>query len=158
MTNRPTILTPEGVAKLEQELHHLKTVSRREIAARIKQAIAFGDLSENSEYDEAKNEQAFIEGRIVTLENKLRNAHVIDEDDISTDVVGVGSTVKLLDVEFDDTVEYTIVGSAEADPSKNKISNESPVGSSLIGKTIGEEVEIAVPDGVITFKVLEINK
>ncbi len=158
MTNRPTILTPEGVTKLEQELQHLKTVSRREIAERIKQAIAFGDLSENSEYDEAKNEQAFIEGKIVTLENKLKNAHVIDEDDISTDVVSVGSTVKLLDVEFDDTFEYTIVGSAEADPSKNKISNESPVGSSLIGKSIDDEVEIAVPDGVVTFKVLEINK
>jgi transcription elongation factor GreA len=158
MTNRPTILTPEGVIKLEQELYLLKTVSRREIASRIKQAIAFGDLSENSEYDEAKNEQAFIEGRIVTLENKLKNAHVIDEDDITTDIVSVGSTVKLLDVEFDDTFEYTIVGSAEADPSKNKISNESPVGSSLIGKSIDDEVEIAVPDGVVTFKVLEINK
>ena len=158
MTNRPTILTPEGVTKLEQELYQLKTVSRREVASRIKQARAFGDLSENSEYDEAKNEQAFIEGRIVNLENKLRNAHVIDEDDISTDVVSVGSTVKLLDVEFDDTFEYTIVGSAEADPSKNKISNESPVGSSLIGKSIDDEVEIAVPDGVVTFKVLEINK
>ncbi|NLB41917.1 MAG: transcription elongation factor GreA [Clostridiales bacterium] len=158
MTNRPTILTPEGVIKLEQELYLLKTVSRREIASRIKQAIAFGDLSENSEYDEAKNEQAFIEGRIVTLENKLKNAHVIDEDDITTDIVSVGSTVKLLDVEFDDTFEYTIVGSAEADPSKNKISNESPVGSSLIGKSIDDEVEIAGPDGVVTFKVLEINK
>ncbi|NLC43319.1 MAG: transcription elongation factor GreA [Clostridiales bacterium] len=158
MTNRPTILTLEGVTKLEQELHQLRTISRREVAARIKQAIAFGDLSENSEYDEAKNEQAFIEGRIVSLENKLKNAHVIDEDDISTDFVSIGTTVKLLDVEFDDTFEYTIVGSAEADPSKNKISNESPVGSSLIGKSIDEEVEIAVPDGVVTFRVLEINK
>ncbi|MDD2503501.1 MAG: transcription elongation factor GreA [Clostridia bacterium] len=158
MTNRQIILTPEGVTKLEQELQHLKTVNRRQIAARIKQAIAFGDLTENSEYDEAKNEQAFIEGRIVILENMLRNAHVIDEDDISTDVVGVGTKVTLLDVELNSTVEYTIVGSAEADPSKNKISNESPVGSSLIGKTQGSAVEVAVPDGVVSFKVLEISK
>jgi transcription elongation factor GreA len=158
MTNRETVLTPEGVSKLEQELQHLKTVRRREVAARIKQAIAFGDLSENSEYDEAKNEQAFIEGRIVTLENMLKNAKIIDEEDISTDVVSVGSTVKLLDIEFNDVIEYTIVGSAEANPAKNKISNESPVGRALIGKTKGSEVEVSVPDGVIKFRVLEINK
>lgn len=158
MTNRETILTPEGVLKLEQELTHLKTVRRREVASRIKQAIAYGDLSENSEYDEAKNEQAFIEGRIVSLENMLKNAKIIDDEDITTDVVGIGTTVKLLDVEFDEIIEYTIVGSAEADPSKNKISNESPVGRSLIGKTQGAEVEVAVPDGEVTFKVLEINK
>ena len=158
MTNRETVLTPEGVSKLEQELQHLKTVRRREVAARIKQAIAFGDLSENSEYDEAKNEQAFIEGRIVTLENMLKNAKIIDEEDISTDVVSVGSTVKLLDIEFNDVIEYTIVGSAEANPAKNKISNESPVGRALIGKAKGSEVEVSVPDGVIKFRVLEINK
>ena len=158
MTNRETILTPEGVVKLEQELIHLKTVRRREVASRIKQAIAFGDLSENSEYDEAKNEQAFIEGRIVSLENMLKNAKIIDEDDITTDVVSIGSTVKLLDVEFDDIIEYTIVGSAEANPSKNKISNESPVGSSLIGKTQDTEVEVATPAGIIQFKILAINK
>jgi transcription elongation factor GreA len=158
MTYKETVLTPEGVAKLEQELQHLKTVRRREIAARIKQAIAFGDLSENSEYDEAKNEQAFIEGRIVTLENMLKNAKVIDDEDISTDVVSIGSTVKLLDVEFDDILEYTIVGSAEADPAKNKISNESPVGRALIGKTKGSDVDVTAPDGIIKFKILEINK
>lgn len=158
MTNKETVLTPEGVAKLEQELQNLKTVRRREIAARIKQAIAFGDLSENSEYDEAKNEQAFIEGRIVTLENMLKNAKVIDDDDISTDVVSIGSTVKLLDIEFNDIIEYTIVGSAEANPTDNKISNESPVGSALIGKAKGSEVDVAAPDGVIKFKILEINK
>ena len=158
MTNRETILTPEGVLKLEQELTHLKTVRRREVASRIKQAIAFGDLSENSEYDEAKNEQAFIEGRIVSLENMLKNAKIIDDDDITTDVAGIGTTVKVLDVEFDEIIEYTIVGSAEADPSKNKISNESPVGRSLIGKSQGEEVEVAIPDGVTKFKILEINK
>lgn len=158
MTNRETVLTPEGVAKLEHELHYLKTVRRREVASRIKQAIAFGDLSENSEYDEAKNEQAFIEGRIVTLENMLKNAKVIDDEDITTDTVSIGSMVKVLDVEFNDVIEYTIVGSAEADPSKNKISNESPVGSALIGQTKGAEVDVAVPDGVIKFKILEISK
>lgn len=158
MTNKVTVLTPDGVLKLEQELHTLKTVRRREIAERIKQAIAFGDLSENSEYDEAKNEQAFIEGRIVTLENMLKNAKVIDEEDIRTDVVGVGSTVKLLDAEFNEEISYTIVGSAEADPSKSKISNESPVGNALIGKKKGNEVDVTVPDGVVKFKILEISK
>jgi transcription elongation factor GreA len=156
--SKETLLTPEGIAKLEQELNYLKTVRRREVAQRIKQAIAFGDLSENSEYDEAKNEQAFIEGRIVTLENMLKNAKVIDEDDISTEEVTIGCTVKLLDMEFDEIVEYTIVGSAEADPSSNKISNESPVGRALIGQKIGSEVEVSVPAGVIKFKVLEIKR
>ena len=158
MTNRETILTPEGVLKLEQELTYLKTVRRREIASRIKQAIAFGDLNENSEYDEAKNEQAFVEGRIIFLENMLRNARIIDDEDITTDVVSIGSTVKVLDMEFDEVIEYTIVGSAEADPFKNKISNESPVGRSLIGKTKGAKVEVTIPDGVIKLEILEINK
>lgn len=158
MLNKEIILTHEGVAKLEEELYYLKTVRRREIAQRIKQAIAFGDLSENSEYDEAKNEQAFIEGRIVTLENMLRNVRVIDDEDITTDRVSIGSTVKILDIEFDEILEYTIVGSAEADPGQNKISNESPVGKALIGNQIGDIVDVNVPDGVIKFKILEINK
>lgn len=158
MANKETILTPYGIAKLEQELQFLKTVRRREVAERIKQAIAFGDISENSEYDEAKNEQAFIEGRIVTLENMLKNAKVIDDEDIDTNVVSIGCTVKVLDVEFDDVIEYTIEGSAEANPSMNKISNESPVGSALIGKPKGAEVEAKVPDGVIKLKILEIRK
>lgn len=156
--NRETILTPEGVLKLEQELMYLKTVRRREVASRIKQAIAHGDLTENSEYDEAKNEQAFIEGRIVFLENLLKNARIIDDEDITTDVVSIGTTVKVLDMEFDEEIEYTIVGSAEADPSENKISNESPIGRNLIGKSKGDEVEITIPDGVIKYKILEINK
>ncbi len=158
MTNKEFILTPEGVMKLEQELIHLKTVKRREVAQRIKQALAFGDLSENSEYDEAKNEQAFIEGRIVSLENMLKNAKIIDDEDIETDSVSVGSIVKILDVEFDEIIEYTIVGSAEANPSQNKISNESPVGKALIGKGVGDEVTVNVPDGIIKFKILEIKK
>ena len=155
---KETILTHEGVAKLEEELRYLKTVKRKEVAERIKQAIAFGDLSENSEYDEAKNEQAFVEGRIVTLENLLRNAKVIDDEDISTDVVSIGVTVKLLDVETNDVVEYTIVGSTEANPSENKISNKSPVGKALLGKPVGATVDVHVPDGVIKFKILEIHK
>lgn len=158
MLNKEIILTHEGVAKLEEELNYLKTVRRREVAQRIKQAIAFGDLSENSEYDEAKNEQAFIEGRIVALENMLRNVRVIDDEDITTDRVSIGSTVKILDIEFDEELEYTIVGSAEADPGQNKISNESPVGKALIGKQIGDIVDVNVPDGVIKFKILDINK
>ncbi len=158
MISKETLLTPEGVAKLEQELNFLKTIRRREVAERIKQAIAFGDLTENSEYDEAKNEQAFIEGRIVTLENMLRNVRVIDDEDISTDRVSIGSTVKILDLEFDEVLEYTIVGSAEADPGQNRISNESPVGRALIGQPINSIVDVMVPDGVIQFKILEINK
>ncbi|MGI6705122.1 MAG: transcription elongation factor GreA [Clostridia bacterium] len=156
--NKEVILTPEGVAKLEKKLEYLKTVRRREIAERIKQAIAFGDISENAEYDEVKNEQAFIEGEIITLENMLRMARVIDEEDISTDVVSIGATVKVLDMEFDEGLEYIIVGSAEADPAQSKISNESPVGRALIGKSIGDVVEVSVPDGVIQFKILDIRK
>jgi transcription elongation factor GreA len=158
MTYKKTVLTTKGVEKLEQELLHLKTVKRREVAERIKQAMSFGDISENSEYDEAKNKQAFIEGRIVVLENMLKNALIVDDEDISTDVVSIGSIVKVLDIEFDDTIEYTIVGSAEANPSLNMISNESPVGRALIGKAKGDEVEAKVPDGVIKFKILEIRK
>ena len=158
MVNKETLLTHEGVMKLEQELNYLKTVRRRQIAERIKQAIAFGDLSENSEYDEVKNEQAFIEGRIVTLENMLRNARIIDDEDISTDSVSIGSTVKILDIEYDEVMEYTIVGSAEADPGQNKISNESPVGRALIGQKINSVVDVHVPDGVIKLKILEIKK
>jgi len=127
-TNKEVVLTYEGLQKLEQELENLKTVKRREVAERIKQALSFGDISENSEYDEAKNEQAYIEGRIFQLENMLKNAKVIDEEDIQTDVVSIGSKVKVLDMEFDEEVEYYIVGSTEADPSQYKISNESPVG------------------------------
>lgn len=158
MVNKEVVLTYEGLQKLEQELENLKTVKRREVAERIKQALSFGDISENSEYDEAKNEQAYVEGRIVQLENMLKNAKVIDEDDIKTDVVGVGSKVKIFDMEFDEEVEYHIVGSTEADPAQYKISNESPVGKALLGKKKGNVVEVAVPDGVIKFKVLGIHK
>ncbi|MFZ5354814.1 MAG: transcription elongation factor GreA [Bacillota bacterium] len=156
--SKENILTLEGLAKLEEELDHLKSTRRSEVALRIKQALAFGDISENSEYDEAKNEQAFVEGRIAQIENILRTAKVIDEDDIKTDMVSVGSKVLLKDIEFNDEVEYVIVGSAEADPINLKISNESPVGKALIGKAVGSVVDIIVPDGVIKYEILEIRK
>jgi transcription elongation factor GreA len=155
---KQNILTIEGLAKLEDELDFLKSKRRAEIALRIKQALAFGDISENSEYDEAKNEQAFVEGRIVQIENILKTAKVIDEEDIQTDIVGVGCKVTLKDIELGDEVEYTIGGSAEADPINLKISNESPVGKALIGKSIGSIVDIVVPDGVIKYEILNINK
>lgn len=158
MTNKEVVLTYEGLKKLEDELEYLKSVKRREVAERIKQALAFGDISENSEYDEAKNEQAHTETRIVQIETMLKNARVIDEDEINTDVVSVGSKVKVLDLEFDEEIEYTIVGSTEANPSQYKISNESPVGSALMGQSKGSTVEVVVPDGVIKFKVLSIHK
>ena len=152
------IMTYEGVKKLEEELEYLKTVKRKEITEKIKVALGYGDLSENSEYDEAKNDQAFTEGRIIQLENMLKNAVVVDESEIPKDKVSVGSIVKIMDYEFDEEVEYTIVGSAEADPMNFKISNESPVGSALIGKKVGDVVEVAVPSGVSKFEVLEIRR
>ena len=152
------VMTYEGVKKLENELEYLKTVKRKEITEKIKVALGYGDLSENSEYDEAKNDQAFTEGRIVTLENMLKNAVVVDESEIPKDVVSVGSKVKVKDYDFDEEVEYSIVGSAEADPMNFKISNESPVGSALIGKKIGEIVEVQIPDGVNKFEILGISR
>ncbi|WP_027415796.1 transcription elongation factor GreA [Aneurinibacillus terranovensis] len=157
MSEKEVILTAAGLQKLEDELEQLKTVKRREVAQRIKEAISYGDLSENSEYEEAKNEQAFIEGRIITLEKMLRNARVISGDEVDTGVVSVGSTVRVKDLEFGDVVEYTIVGSAESDPMQNKISNESPVGIALLGKTKGSVVDVNVPAGVIRYEILEIN-
>ncbi|NBI07521.1 transcription elongation factor GreA [Senegalia massiliensis] len=156
--NKKVVLTVEGLKKIESELEQLKTVRRKEVAGRIKTAIAFGDLSENSEYDEAKNEQAQVEERIFKLENMVRNAEIIDDEDISLEVISVGSKVKVLDMEFDEEVVYSIVGSAEADPYDGKISNESPVGDALLGKEVGEVVEVQVPDGIIKYKVLEISR
>ncbi|KEI03920.1 transcription elongation factor GreA [Clostridium botulinum] len=151
------IMTAEGVKKLEDELEYLKTTKRREITEKIKVALSYGDLSENSEYDEAKNEQAFVEGRIVQIENMLRNANVIDESEIPKDVVSVGAIVKVKDYDFDEEIDFHIVGSAEADPMENKISNESPVGSALIGKKVGDIVNVPVPDGISKFEILEIR-
>ena len=155
---KKNIMTYEGIKKLEEELEYLKTVRRKEITEKIKVALGYGDLSENSEYDEAKNDQAFNEGRIIQLENMLKNAVVVDESEIPTDKVSVGSIVKVMDYEFDEEVEYAIVGSAEADPMNFKISNESPVGSALLGKKVGYVVEVTVPSGVSKFEILEIRR
>lgn len=151
------ILTREGYQNLEEELQNLKVVRRKEVAAKIKEARAQGDLSENAEYDAAKEEQAEIESRIVTIENMFRNAEVIDEEDLNTGRVNLGNKVKLWDEEFEEEVEYTIVGPAEADPASLKISNESPLGIALIGHSIGEIVENNAPDGVLKFKILDIQ-
>ncbi|MGI6678205.1 MAG: transcription elongation factor GreA [Dehalobacterium sp.] len=158
MSDKEVILTVEGLKKLEDELEQLISVRRREVADRIKQAIEFGDISENSEYEDAKNEQAFIEGTIMNLEKKLRNARVIDANDVDVATVSVGVTVQLEEVDSGEKLEYTIVGSVEADPVKNKISNESPVGKALLGHGVGDIVEINVPIGVIKYRVLNISK
>ena len=153
MPQNETLLTYEGLKKLEEELEYLKTQKRREIAERIKVALGFGDLSENSEYDEAKNEQAQVEMRIVELENKLRNVKIIDEDDIETKTVQVGNIVQVLDVEYDEKVEYKIVGSTEADIAENKISNESPIGKALLGRKKNDVVDVETPGGMLQFNL-----
>lgn len=158
MEEKEILLTQEGYDNLEKELEYLKTEKRTEISERIKVALGFGDLSENSEYDEAKNAQAANETKIAELENKLRYAKVIDESEIDTKTVQVGNTVKVLDMEFDEEVEYTIVGSTEVDLAQNKISNESPVGAALLGAKKNQVVEAQVPAGVIKLKILEIKK
>jgi len=155
--NKKIVLTYDGLKKLEDELENLKVVRRKEVAAKIKEARGQGDLSENAEYDAAKEEQAEIEARIITIEKMLRNAEVIDEEEISTGKVNIGNKVKLYDEEFEEEIEYTIVGSAESDPSTGKISNESPLGMALLGHSIGDNVDVEAPDGVLKFKVLDIQ-
>lgn len=156
MAEKEVILTSEGLVKLEQELELLKGAKRREVAGRIKQAIEFGDISENSEYEDAKNEQAFIEGRIITLEKMLRNAKVIEPVENDTNTVYIGAKILLKDMEYGDEFEYTVVGSAEADPMNNKISFESPVGRAILGKNKGETVEVTVPAGKLKYKIIEV--
>jgi len=151
------ILTDEGLKKLEEELEQLKTVKRKEIAEKIKEALSFGDLSENSEYDEAKNEQAFVEARILQLEATLKNVRVLDDDELNNEIISVGSKVLLKDIEFDEEVTYQIVGSTEADPANGKISDESPVGKALLGRKLGETVTVEAPIGEILYEVLGIN-
>lgn len=158
MEEKEVIITQEGFNKLEQELENLKTVKRAEIAERIKIALGFGDLSENSEYDEAKTAQAENEEKIAEIEKKLRHAKIIDESEIDTKTVQVGNIVKVFDEEFDEEVEYTIVGSTEVDLAQNKISNESPLGSALLGKKKNEIVQVEVPDGIAKYKILSIKK
>ena len=158
MEEKEVILTQEGYNNLEKELNFLKTEKRADIADRIKVALGFGDLSENSEYDEAKNAQAENEVKIAELENKLRHAKIIDEKDIDTETVQIGNKVKVLDVEFDEKIEYTIVGSTEVNLAENKISNESPLGEALLGAKKNQTVEVNAPAGVMKYKILSIKK
>lgn len=157
MSQDEVILTPEGIEKLEQELEELKVVKRRELAERIKVAISYGDLKENSEYHSAKEEQAFMETRIATIEKMLRKARVIDTRKMDTSKVYVGAIVVLHDIEFDEKLEYTIVGPAEADVANNKISYESPLGKALMGNKVGSIVEVDAPVGIIKYELLEIK-
>jgi transcription elongation factor GreA len=154
-----TLITKEGLKKLKEELEELKTTRRQEVADRLKEAISYGDLSENSEYEEAKNEQAFVEGRILELEQKIKNAKIINEkkSDSRSKEIDIGSTVMLQNItDGDDPERYTIVGSTEADPLDHKISNESPIGKALLGKYKGDSVEIHSPSGIIKYEVLQV--
>lgn len=158
MSDKEVLLTPEGLEKLEKELEYLRTVARREVAEHIKLALEFGDISENSEYEDAKNEQAFIEGRIAQVEKMLRNARVIDEAEMKKDVVGLGSKVRLKDMETGEEHDYILVGSAESDPVHDKISNEAPVGRAIMGKKMGMTVDVAAPAGIMQYKIMEVSR
>ncbi|KAA9026392.1 transcription elongation factor GreA [Niallia endozanthoxylica] len=150
-------MTQAGKEKLEQELEHLKTVKRKEVVERIKIARSFGDLSENSEYDSAKEEQAFVEGRITTIENMIRNAKIIGEDELNSDTVQLGSSVTFIELPDGDEETYTIVGSAEADPFEGKISNDSPIAKSLLGRKVGDQVAVQTPGGEMNVKIVTIK-
>lgn len=156
--SKQVILTEEGLKNLEAELENLKTVKRKEVAEKIKVALSFGDLSENSEYDEAKNEQGIIEARILEIEAMLKNVKVIDEHELSTELVNVGSKVKVKDMEYDEVIDYKIVGPSEANPMEGRISDESPVGASLIGHKEGDLVKVETPGGICTYKIIQIYK
>lgn len=158
MADKRVVLTEEGLKKLEEKLEYLKSVRRLEVADRLKAAIALGDISENSEYDDAKNEQAFIEGEILTLESQIRNSEIIKSDDANKTVVHLGNTVVIKDLEYDEDETYTIVGSTEADTLEGKISNESPVGAAILGKSVGSVVKVKVPAGTLEYKIVEIKK
>lgn len=152
------IVSHEGLKNLQHELEHLKTVKRKEVAQAIQKARAYGDLSENSEYDEAKNEQGIIESRIAEIEATLAHAQVIDDDEISTEKVGIGTTVKILDIDMDEEMEFKMVGTKEADINTGKMSDESPIGAAISGHKVGETVDVETPSGIISFKILEIRK
>jgi transcription elongation factor GreA len=154
---KEVILTAEGHDKLKQEIEHLSTVKRREVAERIKQAREFGDIAENSEYDDAKNEQAMLEHRISMLEERLKGARIVAKNDAPKGVVAVGTKVRLRDMDAKETIEYHIVGSAEANPAEHKLSNESPVGKAIMGKKKGEVVEVAAPRGSLKYKIMEVK-
>jgi transcription elongation factor GreA len=158
VSRKEVILTQEGLKQLQEEVDHLSTVKRDEVAERIRSAREFGDISENSEYDDAKNEQAMLEHRISLLQEKLRRARVIKDSEIETDKVSVGTTVTLRDQERGEIRIYTLVGSAEADPAKAKLSNESPVGQAILGKRVGETVTVPVPAGSLKYEILAIGK
>ncbi len=155
---KQTIITDEGLRRLEEELEELKTVKRKEIAEKIKVALSFGDLSENSEYDEAKNEQAIIEGRIAEIENQLKNVRVLDESELNTEVVHIGSRIRIREVGTTEEESYKIVGSTEADPVNGRISDESPVGKAMLGHSVGDEVEVLIPSGTVSYQLIEISK
>lgn len=157
MANDEVILTQEGLEKLEDELKELKTVKRKELAERLKLAISYGDLKENSEYHSAKDDQAFMETRVLILEKMLKNARVISSDNMDSNKVGVGSIVLLNDIEFAEKIEYKLVGPAEADVTDNKISYESPLGKELMGKEVGSVIHVNAPMGVIKYELLEIR-
>lgn len=157
MDNKQVKLTEDGLKQLEEELEYLKTKKRKEVSEKIKVALGFGDLSENSEYDEAKNEQAQVEARIVSVENMLKNAIVIDESERDASKVELGATVTIHDIEFDEDITYKIVGSTEADPDEGRLSDESPLGKSLMGKAEGEMIDVDAPAGVIQYKILKIS-
>ncbi len=157
MADKRVMLTEDGYNKLVEKLNYLKSVRRIEVSERLKAAIALGDLSENSEYDDAKNEQAFLEGEIIDLEAKIRNSDIISSDSSGGDVVMIGSTVVVKDLEFDEEETYRIVGSTEADPDEAKISNESPLGAALIGQKAGSTVEVHAPAGVLQYEIVEIK-
>ncbi len=157
--NKPiTVLTRNGEAKLKAELDELKSVRRREIAEKIKVALSFGDLSENSEYDEAKNEQGIIESRIAEIEATLAHAQIIDDDDISTEKVGIGTIVKILDIEMEEEMEFKMVGTKEADINSGRLSDESPIGAAILGHKVSEVVDVETPSGVLKFEILDIRK
>ncbi|CAM2781086.1 transcription elongation factor GreA [Paenibacillus taichungensis] len=157
MANDEVILTQEGLEKLEDELRELKTVKRKELAARLKLAISYGDLKENSEYHSAKDDQAFMETRILILEKMLTKARVITSDNIDSNKVSIGSTILLNDIEFAEKIEYMLVGPAEADVADNKISYESPLGKELMGKEVGSVIHVNAPMGIIKYELLEIK-
>lgn len=151
-------ITDEGLRKLKEQLDYLKNVRRKEVVEGLRQALAFGDLSENSEYDEAKNEQAKVEAQILELEETLKNVKIISDSEISTDIVSIGSTVTVYDETYNEETEYTIVGPTEADPMSGKISDQSPIGSALLGAKIGDTVTVHTPSGEVTLRVLNIEK
>lgn len=158
MANKPLVLTPEGLKIMTEELEYLKNVKRVEVKEQIAIARSFGDLSENSEYDEAKNEQAKVESRINELEQLLKNVVLVNEEDLNSGIANVGTTVRVYDEEFDEEIEYNIVGTNEVDPLKNNISDQSPIGMALIGKKVDDIAEVEAPSGAIKLKILEIRK